>query len=85
MRWRLLLGGTLLLLVLGTAYLQARRRGRALGAAVLLAGLGIFMFVAAGLVPRPPMTAPAASMLVVGAIVMLAGAMSVLLLRGFRE
>jgi hypothetical protein len=85
MRWRLLLGGALLTLVLGTAYFQARKRGRALGTAVLLAGLGILAFAAAALVPRPPMTVFASKIMVVASVAMFAGAMAVLLARGFRE
>jgi hypothetical protein len=75
----------LLILVLGTACLQARRRGRALGAAVLLAGLGVLVFASAALTPRPPMTILAAKIMVVGSVMMLAAAMAVLLARGFRE
>jgi hypothetical protein len=84
-RWRLLLGGALLVFVLGTAYLQARRRGRALGTAVLLAGTGVVMFAAAALVPRPPMPGLLAKALVLGAMGTFAAAMAVLLARGFRE
>ncbi len=83
--WRLALGGALLAWVLGTAYSQARKRDRELGAAVLLLGTAIFMFAAAALVPRPPMPVAVASVLVVGSIVMLAAAMGVVLWRGFRE
>ncbi len=85
MRWRLLLGGALLVLVLGTAYLQARRRGRALGAAVLLAGLGALAFATAALVPRPPMTIVASNIMVVASVAMFAAAMAILVLRGFRD
>ena len=83
--WRLALGGALLLWVLGTAYGQARRRDRELGLAVLLLASAVCMFAAAALVPRPPMPLAAASLLVVGSVVMLGAAMGVLLWRGFRD
>ena len=83
--WRLALGGLLLVWVLGTAYVQARRRGRSIGLAVLLFGGAVFLFAAAALVPRPPMGAGTASLMVVAAIVSLAMAMAVVLWRGFRS
>ena len=83
--WRLALGGALLLWVLGTAYRQARKRDRELGLAVLLFGSAVFMFLAAALVPRPPMPVPVASLLVVGSIVTLGAAMGVVVWRGFRD
>ena len=83
--WRLALGGALLLWVLGTAYRQARKRDRELGLAVLLFGSAVFMFLAAALVPRPPMPAAVASVLVVGSIVTLGAAMGVVVWRGFRD
>ncbi len=83
--WRLALGGALLAWVLGTAYRQARRRNRELGTAVLLLGSAIFMFSAAAVFPRPPMTAELAAVLVVGSIVLIGGAMGVVLWRGFRD
>ena len=84
-RWRLALGGALLLWVVGAAYHRARRRGRDLGLVVLLVGGGIILFGAAALVPRPPMTLPVSNVLVVGSVVLLGLAMGVLLWRGFRE
>ena len=83
--WRLALGGALLLWVVGTAYRQARKRDRELGLAVLLLGAAVCLFLAAGLVPRPPMPLAVASLLVVGSIVMLGAAMGVVLWRGFRD
>lgn len=83
--WRLALGGFLLVWVLGTAYVQARQRGRSIGLAILFFGGAIFLFAAAALVPRPPMEAGTASVLVVAAIVSLAMAMAVMLWRGFRS
>jgi len=43
------------------------------------------MFLAAALVPRPPMPLAVSSLLVVGSIVMLGAAMGVVLWRGFRD
>lgn len=83
--WRLALGGALLLWVLGTAYVQARRRGRELGLAVLLVGGAVVAYVAAAVLPRPPMPEAAAMILVVGSLLLLAGAMGVLLWHGFRQ
>jgi ABC-type uncharacterized transport system permease subunit len=83
--WRFVLGGALLAWLLGTAYTQARRRDRQLGLAVLLLGAGVTMFTAAAVVPRPPMTAAAASLLIVGSVALLAAAIGVVLLRGFRD
>jgi hypothetical protein len=83
--WRLALGGALLLWVVGTAYRQARKRDRELGLAVLLLGSAVCMFLAAALVPRPPMPLAVSSLLVVGSIVMLGAAMGVVLWRGFRD
>ncbi len=82
--WRLVFGGLLLVWVLGTAYVQARRRGRNIGLAIVFFGGAIFLFAAAALVPRPPMESGTASVLVVAAIVSLAMAMAVMLWRGFR-
>ena len=83
--WRLAAGGAVLLWVLGTAYRQARKRGRDLGAAVVLVGVAVFMFAVGALAPRPPLSAEWASVLVVGSVVMLGMAMAVVLWRGFRE
>jgi hypothetical protein len=83
--WRFAAGGALLLWVLGTAYRQARMRGRELSLAVVLVGVAAFMFAAGALMPRPPLSAEAGSVLVVGSIAVLAAAMAVLLWRGFRE
>jgi heme A synthase len=83
--WRLAAGGAILAWVLGVAYHQARRRNRELGAAVVLVGLAILMFVTGALAPRPPMPLELASILVVGSIVVLGGAMALVLWRGFRE
>lgn len=83
--WRLALGGALLAWVLGTAYVQARKRNRDLGTAVLLLGCAIFMFAAAAMVPRPPMTVLVSSLLVIASVMLLAAAMAVVLWRGFRD
>jgi membrane protein YdbS with pleckstrin-like domain len=83
--WRLAAGGAILLWVLGTAYRQAHRRGRELGAAVVLVGVAVFMFAVGALAPRPPLSADAAAVLVVGSVVLLGVAMAIVLWRGFRE
>jgi hypothetical protein len=83
--WRYALGGALLVWLLGTAYLQARRRNRQLGIAVLLLGLAVMMFATAAVVPRPPMTDAVAPILIVGSVVLLGAAMAAVLLKGFRE
>ena len=83
--WRLGLGATLLLWVLGAAYQRARRRGRDVGLAVLLVGSGVILFAAAVFVPRPPMSPSIASLLVVTSVMLMGMAMAVLLWRGFRE
>ena len=83
--WRLALGGGLLLWVLATAYRRARARDRELGLAVLLLGGAALMFVAAALVPRPPMTGSLATVFLVGCVVSLAGAVAVVLAKGFRD
>ncbi len=83
--WRLALGIALLVWVLGTAYRQARRRGRDLGLAVLLVGAAALLFTAAAFVPRPPMPLAASKLLVVASVVMLGAAVALVLWRGFRE
>ncbi len=83
--WRLAAGGAILIWVLGTAYRQARKRGRELGVAVVLVGLAVFMFAIGALAPRPPLSAAMAEALVVGSIVVLGMAMAIVLWRGFRE
>lgn len=83
--WRLAATGALLLWVLGTAYLRARQRNRELGLAVLLAGAGVIMIVSSALLPRPPVTVALASVLLVGAVMALAGSVMVILLKGFRD
>jgi len=82
--WRFALGGALLAWVVLTAYRRARARDRKLGSAVLLTGAAIAMLAAAALTPRPPMTVGAAAGLVVGATGALAGALGVVLSKGFR-
>lgn len=83
--WRFALGGALLAWVLVTAYRRARARDRKLGSAVLLVGTAIAMFAAAAVVPRPPMTITLAAVFVVGSIAALAGAIAVVLSKGFRQ
>ena len=81
--WKLGLGGLLLVWVLGTAYLQARRRRQRVGLALLFLGAGVLSFAIAALSPEPPMTPSLASLLVVASIVLLALAIGVVLWRGF--
>ena len=83
--WRLGLGGALLAWVLATAYRRARSRGRQVGLAALLLGTAVVMFVAASLAPRPPMTIALATVLIVGCIAVLAGAIALVLWKGFRD
>ena len=83
--WRLALGAVLLVWVLGTAYLQARRRGRGIGLALFLLGLAVLSFAAASLLPRPPVTEALSRALVVSTISLLALAMAVVLWGGFRR
>ena len=75
----------MLVWVLGAAYYRARRRGRELGAAVLLAGAGIFLFATAVVAPRPPMTPLISNCLAVASVILLGMAMGIVLWRGFRE
>ena len=81
--WKLGLGAVLLLWVLGTAYLQARRRGRRIGPALLLVGVAAFAFAAASVAPQPPLTPFAASLLAVTSITCIARAMAFILWKGF--
>jgi peptidoglycan/LPS O-acetylase OafA/YrhL len=81
--WRLAIGAGLLIWVLGAAYYQARKRGQRIGLALFLLGLGILCFVTAAFVPRPPVTDTEARALIVASILLLALAMTVLLVRGF--
>jgi hypothetical protein len=85
MRLRLLVGALILLWVLGGAYWQARRRGRRIGLALFFLGAAVLAFASAGLVAEPPLTPAAAQALVVAAVVLLALAMLVVLLQGFRR
>lgn len=81
--WKLTLGAALLLWVLGTAYLQARRRGRRIGLALLLVGAAALSFAAAAFAPEPPLTPSLASLLVVASIISLALAIAFVLWKGF--
>jgi len=83
--WRLYLGGAVLVWVLATAYRRARARNRELGLAVLLLGVGVTMFLASAFAPRPPVTIAMAAVLLVGSMAALAGAIAVVLWKGFRE
>jgi peptidoglycan/LPS O-acetylase OafA/YrhL len=72
--------------VLGTAYFQARRRGRNIGLALVLLALAVGLFVVAGMTPWPQRTPPSypAAMVVIS-IALLALSMAVVLWRGFRK
>ena len=52
---------------------------------MLLLGAAAIMFVVASLAPRPPMTTALATVLVVGCVAVLAGAVALVLWRGFRD
>ena len=83
--WRFALGGVLLAWVLATAYRRARARHRRFGMAVLLLGAAVVMFLAAALAPRPPVTIALSFALVGGSIGALAGAIAIVLWKGFRD
>ena len=83
--WRFALGGALLAWVLATAYRRARARDRDVALAVLLVGAAAVMFAVATFAPRPPVTIVLASALVIGSVVALAGAIAVVLSKGFRD
>ncbi len=84
MFWRVIIGVLLLLWVLGVAYFQARRRGRRIGLALFFLAGGVLCFLLAAFSPRPPLTIGEAQALIVLSVVLLALAVSVVLLRGFR-
>jgi peptidoglycan/LPS O-acetylase OafA/YrhL len=83
--WQLVLGGALLIWVLGTAYHQARRRGRKIGLALVFLWAAVVCFASASLLPRPPVTFLWSQGLIVASIVLLALAMAVVLWKGFRR
>ena len=85
MRLKLVIGALVLIWVLGGAYYQARRRGRRIGLALFLFGGAVLAFGAAGFMTQPPLTVESAQALVVAAVVLLALAMLVVLLQGFRR
>jgi uncharacterized membrane-anchored protein YitT (DUF2179 family) len=82
--WQFGLGGALLVWILGTAYLQARRRRRRMGLALLFLAAAVVCFAGAVFLPQPPLTATLSSALVVASIIALALAMAVILWHGFR-
>ena len=83
--WRLALGAGVLIWVLGTAYLQARRRGRKIGLAVALLAAAVVCFLAGSFYPMPPMTTAVSQACVLASVILLALAMAVVLGRGFRK
>lgn len=82
--WQFALGAALLLWILGTAYLQARRRRRRIGLALFFLALAAACYLAAAFLPEPPLNTALSSALVVASIVGLALAMAVILWHGFR-
>ena len=85
MFWRVVGGIVLLLWVLGVAYYQAHRRGRNVGLAILLLAGGLVSFLVAAFAPRPPITILLAQLLIILSVVLLALAILVVILRGFRS
>lgn len=84
--WWLASGGAVLVWVLGTAYSQARRRGRKVGSALVLLALAAVLFATAGLTPWSQQTPPSyPAAMVVASIALLALSMAVVLWRGFRR
>ncbi len=83
--WRFAIGGALLLWVVATAYRQARARHREMGCAVLLAGAAVVAFVASAFAPRPPVTIELSMLLLAASIAALAGALALVLWKGFRR
>jgi hypothetical protein len=83
--WQFGLGGALLVWILGTAYLQARRRGRRMGLALFFLGVAVVCYAEAVFLPQPPFTPVFSSALVVASIIALALAMAVILWHGFRN
>ena len=83
--WRFALGGALLAWVVVTAYRRARVRHREVSFAILLLAAAIVMFAAGALAPRPPVTIAISMALAMGSIAALAGAIAVILWKGFRE
>ena len=83
--WRVGVSAALLVWVLGAASLQARRRGRRLGVALVLLCLALLCFALAAFSPRPPLTEAAAKGLVILSVLLLALAMGVVLARGFGQ
>ncbi len=81
--WRIGLGAALLIWVLGAAYYQARRRGHSIGSALVLFGASVLCFLIAAFYPRPPVTDAISQELIVAAVVLLAAAMGIVLMRGF--
>ena len=79
-------GGALLAWVFGTAYFQARRRGRNVGLAILLFAGAILLFVFASFFPWPQQVPSAyPSAMIVASIALLALSMAVILWRGFHR
>jgi len=82
--WRFAVGGALLAWVLGTAYVQARRRGRNIGPAIVLFAGAALAFATASFYTwsaETPAVYPSA--LIVASIALLALGVAVVLWRGF--
>ncbi len=83
--WRWAPGIVLLVWLVATACLAAQRRGRTgLAFAFPLLGLAALCFLAAVFAPRPPVTAMAATALVVSSLPCLAAALGLIFWQGFR-
>lgn len=79
-------GVAVLIWVLGTAYVQARRRGRNIVLAVVFLFAAAALFAVAAFYTWPQETPPAyPSAMIVGSIVCLALSMAVMLWHGFRR
>ena len=83
--WRWAPGILLLLWLVATAYLAARRRGRAgLAFAFPLAGVAALCYLTAVFAPRPPVTVTLATVLIIASLSSLAGAIGLVFRQGFR-
>jgi hypothetical protein len=75
------MAGAVLIWVLGTAYIQARRRGRNIGLALLFLAAAALLFTTAVV----PQSTVVSQVMVISSIVLLALAMGVVLYHGFRR
>lgn len=83
--WKWMLGIALVIWLGGTAWMEARRRGRhAEGAALAMLVGAVALFLAAAFFPRPPMTQRLAILLLIASVALVAGAISYVVVQGFR-